>query len=161
MGAYNPLLGVKLKLQILRYVDDHFPGWVECEFTDAERQHHTVVDKVPIVSEESLGPEDEYPKRGTVRCEILERWHDSDGRDLSRITIERPDGVETKEGVSEFIVLSSQVVSAEATMADLEEKARAYEEQAKSQPNRASLLMHDAELCREWIAALRNGHWKS
>jgi hypothetical protein len=152
---------VQLKLQILRYVDDHFPGWVECQFSDAEHRDHSLVEKVPVVSEESLGPEDIYPKSGTIRCEILEQWQDPDGRNLCRVTTERPDSVETSEGVSEFVVLSSQVVPAEDTIAELEQKVRAYEEEAQSQPDRASILKHYAEVCREWIAALRSGHWKS
>jgi len=156
---------VQLKLQILRYVDDRFPGWVECEFIDAERHRHSLVEKVPLVSDELLEPEDTYPKSGTIRCEILEQWDDPNGRELVRVTIERPDSVETTEGVSEFVVLSSQVVSAEDTIAELEQKARAYEGEAnslaKSQPNRTSALMHNAEVCREWIEALRSGHWKS
>jgi hypothetical protein len=72
-----------------------------------------------------------------------------------------PDAVETTEGVSEFVVLSSQVVSAEDTIAELEQKARAKEEEAQSQPNRASMLKRHAEEYRESIAALRSGHWKS
>ena len=47
------------------------------------------------------------------------------------------------------------------TIVELEERARAYEHEAESQPDRARILEHHAEVCREWIAALRSGHWKS
>ena len=43
-----------LAVQITRYVDDHFPGFVECTFQDAEGKTHVFVEKVPIVSQEEL-----------------------------------------------------------------------------------------------------------
>ena len=158
--AYNSSSVMHLKIRILRYVEAHFPGWVECEFTDAENNRHSLVEKVPIVSEEDLGPDDSYPKNGLIRCEILERLHCA-GRDLLRVTTEHPDGVETKGGASKFLVLSSQIVPAEETIEELEKKAVAYEEQARSQPNQENVLLHKAGVCREWIAALKSGHWKS
>ena len=151
---------MQLKVQILRCIDAHFPGWVECEFTDAENNRHSLVEKVPIVSEQDLGPDDSYPRNGLIRCEILERLRGAGG-DLLRITTAHPDGVETKAGASKFLVLSSQVVPADETIAELEKKALAYEEQARSQPNQENAQLHEAEVCREWIAALRSGHWKS
>ncbi len=150
---------MQLKVKIVRYVDDHFPGFVECEFVDSESHHHTLVEKGPVVCDQWPGPEDSYPKNGLIRCEILQRWQDSDGHDLLRVTTQHPDNVETKEGLTEFVVLSSQVISAEATIAELEKKATAYEEQAKSEPSRADAFLHDAEMSRECIRALRNGHW--
>jgi hypothetical protein len=150
-----------LKVQIVRYVDDHFPGWVECEFFDAENYHHTIMEKVPVVSEEWFGPDSGYPQEGGLRCEILGRWRDVDGRDLVRITIEEPDHVETTEGVTEFVVLSSQVISAEATISQLEKQVAKYEDKAQIEPKRASALLHNAKICRERIVNLRNGHWKS
>jgi len=149
-----------LKVQVVRYADNGYPGWVECEFLDAGHRRHTIFEKVPIISDEDLGPEDSYPRSGGVRCEILERWRDAKDRDLARVTTLEPDAVETTEGASEFVVRSSQVVSAEATMADLERKAAGLEEEAKTDPKRAGVLLRHAEWCRKNIAALKNGHWK-
>jgi hypothetical protein len=153
--------GMELKVQIVRYVDDHFTGWVECEFFDAENNRHSFVEKAPVVSDQWFGPNDSYPQNGSIRCEILESWHDVGCRELVRVTTERPDCVEIKEGKSEFVVLSSQVVFAEATIVELEKKAREYEERSKTEPDRiATALRHRAKQCRESIAALRNGHWR-
>lgn len=157
---YNSVL-MQLKIQIVRYVDDHFPGIVECELVDAGGHLHTFVEKGPVVSDEWPGPEDSYPKSGVIRCEILEEWRDPDGRDLLRVTTEQPDYVETKEGVTEIVVLSSQVVSAEATIAETERKAKACEDRAKSEPNRSDALLREAASYREWIAGLKRGHWRS
>ena len=152
---------MQLRVQIIRYVEDYFPGIVECELVDAAGRLHTFVEKGPVVSDEWPGPEDSYPKGGVIRCEILEQWYDQDGRDLVRVTTEQPDHVETKEGIKEFIVLSSQVVSAEATIAEVEGKAKAFEDQAGSDPGRADALLRKAASYREWIAGLKRGHWRS
>jgi hypothetical protein len=151
-----------LTVQVVRYVDNSFPGWVECEFLDAENHRHTVVEKVPVVTTEDCGPDSTYPQTGGIRCEILTRWQDARGRDLVRVTTSRPDGVESTEGVSDFAVLSSQVVSAEATIAELEKKAAECEEKLKTQLDReAAALRQNANAYREWIAALKGGHWRS
>ena len=158
--AYNAAL-VQLRVQIVRYIEDYFPSIVECELADAVGRVHTFIEKGPVVSDEWPGPEDNYPMSGIIRCEILEQWHDSDGRDLVRITTEQPDYVETKDGVTEFVVLSSQVISAEETIAEMERKARDCEDRAKSDPNRADKLLREAASHREWKAGLKRGHWRS
>lgn len=153
---------MQLKVQIVRYVDHYFPGIVECELVDASGRIHTFVEKGPVVSDQWPGPDDSYPMSGEIRCEILEQWHSPDGRDLLRVTTEQPDSVETKDGVAEFVVLSSQVISAKATIAEAERKAKDCEGRAKSEPDRADALLREAVSHREWIASLkRGGHWRS
>jgi hypothetical protein len=152
---------MQLKVQIVRYVDDHFPGFVECELIDASGRVHTFAEKGPVVSNRWPGPDDSYPMSGEIRCEILEQWHSPDDRDLLRVTTEQPDYVETKDGVKEFVVLSSQVISAEATIAETERKARDCEDRAKLDPSRASALLREAVSYRTWISGLKRGHWRS
>jgi len=158
--AYNSIL-MQLRVQIVRYVEDYFPGIVECELLDAACRVHTFIEKGPVVSvvcDKWPSPEDKYPMNGSIRCEILERWHDPDGRDLVRVTTEQPDYVETKDGVMGFVVLSSQVISAEETIAETERKAQDCEDRAKSDPIRADKLLREAASHREWIAGLKHGH---
>lgn len=107
----------ELAVQIVRCVDDeHFPGWIECEFMDAESRRHMVVDKIPIFSmDPTLDPLDsntKYLRPGGVACEILGAWRDPEGRELVRITIARPWGVESTEKLSEFVVLTTQLSEA-------------------------------------------------
>lgn len=158
--AYNSTL-MQLKVQIVRYVDDHFPGFVECELIDASGRVHTFAEKGPVVSDEWPGPDDSYPMRGEIRCEILEQWHSPDGRDLLRVTTEQPDHVESTDGVTDFVVLSSQVVSAEATIAEAEQKAKDCEDRAKLDPSRAPALLRETASYRAWIAGLKRGRWRS
>ena len=98
-----------LAVQIVRFVDEHQPGWVECEFADAEGRKHVFTDKVPIFTREDLWTDSVYPRPGTMTCEVLARWRDASGRELARISTANPlDDVST-EGLSEFVVLSTQL----------------------------------------------------
>jgi len=98
-----------LAVQIVKFFDDAQPSIVACEFSDASGRRHTLIDKVPIFSNELLDSSSKYPQDGLVRCEVLSRWRDNDDRELLRISIARPDSVESTEGLSEFVVFSSQV----------------------------------------------------
>ena len=157
--AYNSIF-MQVRVQIVRYVEDYFPGIVECELLDAAGRLHTFVEKCPVVSDKWPGPEDKYPMNGIIRCEILERWHGPDGRDLVRVTTEQPDYVETKDGMMEFVVLSSQVISAEETIAETEREAQDCEDRAESDPVQADKLLRRAASLRQWIACLKHGHWR-
>lgn len=39
-----------ISVQITRFVDDSFPGFVECTFVDALGETHVFIEKVPVVS---------------------------------------------------------------------------------------------------------------
>jgi len=98
-----------LSVKIVRYVDDHQPGWVESQFIDAGGRCHTVRDKVPGFTDACLGPDSDYPQPGQLRCEILSESLGADGIRLVRITTARPCDIESTEGLSEFVVLSTQL----------------------------------------------------
>jgi len=89
-------------VDIVRFVDEHQPGFVACEFTDSEGRRHTLVDKLPIFTAEDLRSNSSYPQPGVARCEVLAHLKDSKGRNVARITIAKPD-------LLEFIVLESQI----------------------------------------------------
>jgi hypothetical protein len=98
-----------LAVEIVRFVDKHQPGWVACEFVDAEGKLHTVIDKVPIFTHEDLDETSSYPQPGAAQCEVLAQWRDTSARDLVRITTARPCAIESTEGLSEFVVLPTQL----------------------------------------------------
>jgi hypothetical protein len=82
---------------------------VACEFVDAEGRRHTLIDKVPIFTVELLDATSNYPKPGSVGCEVLNQWEDGKGRKLVRISTAKPFDIESTEGLSEFVVLSTQL----------------------------------------------------
>lgn len=95
-----------LAVQIVRFVDGRFPGWVECQFEDAAGHVHIVIDKYPIVTAEMLDSQSRYPRPGEIRCEVLGRAQDIGRANVVRI---RTPGIESTEGLSEFLVLPSQL----------------------------------------------------
>ncbi len=101
---------MELRVAVTRFVDEHQPGFVECEFSDADGRAHRIVEKVPVVSQVDLDSASTYPQPGGVRCEVLAQWRDAQGRALLRISTQQPDGVETVAGQSEFVVLADQLV---------------------------------------------------
>ena len=100
-----------ISVQIVRFVDSHQPGWVECELVDAEGRRHSIIDKVPVLTMEDLDADSEYPTLGRVPCEVLKRYRDEKGRELVLVSTARPVEMESKEGLSEFIVPASLITS--------------------------------------------------
>ena len=98
---------VNLAVQITRFADECQPGIVSCEFTDAEGRCHTVIDKVPIFTCEPLDAGSTYPQPGIVRCTVLHWWRDPGGREMVSISTARPDGMNSTEGLSDFVVLDT------------------------------------------------------
>lgn len=98
-----------LHVNIIRFVAEHQPGFVECSITDAGGTVHKIIDKVPVLSLQNLWTDSTYPQPGIVRCEVLKRSQDSLGRKVALVTIAKPDGLESVNGLSEFLVLESQV----------------------------------------------------
>lgn len=94
-----------LRVEIVRFVDEEpQPGIVESRFRDASGKVHSIIDKVPIFTCASLWTDSDYPQSGFARCRVLERMPASSGEDLVRITIADPDGLETTEDQSEFVI---------------------------------------------------------
>jgi hypothetical protein len=100
---------MELSVQIVRFVKEHQPSIVACDFKDAEGNVHITIDKVPIFTSDLLTRDSRYPHPGRIRCEVLDRWRDTSGRELARITTDKPDRVESTKGISQFVVLSSHL----------------------------------------------------
>ena len=98
-------------VQIVRFVDSGFPGWVECELVDAAGCRHILKDKVPIFTVEDLDADSKYPTPGFVACEVVERYRNEKGQELVRVSTVTPYDIESIEGVSEFIASASLVSS--------------------------------------------------
>lgn len=86
------------QVQIVKFLGcDPQPGIIEFVLVDADGKSHTFVDKVPIVSLESLDEFTEYPPPGSLRCRVFGR-SDVGHTDRVRIMAER----ESVEGALEF-----------------------------------------------------------
>jgi hypothetical protein len=100
---------VDLHVQIVRFVLDHQPPIVACEVVDADGHCRTFIGKVWMFSDRILDANSEYPQTGAVRCTVLNRWCDASGREPVRVNTGDPDSIESTEGLSEFVVLQTQV----------------------------------------------------
>lgn len=94
----------RVAIQISSFLDPHNPGIVEAKLTDAEGFVHTFVDKMPIFTDQMLDANSKYPHNGYLQCRVLSLSQDTSGRPLMRIRT-----IESTEGKSEFVVLSSQL----------------------------------------------------
>src|SRR5438128_12486571 len=103
---------MEVKVQIVRFVMEHQPPIVEAKLVDSTGRSHMFVEKSAIFTDDwSLNEASTYPQSGVIRCEALSQWRDSSGAELVRVTTQRPDGIESTEGISEFTVSSSQLAT--------------------------------------------------
>jgi hypothetical protein len=103
--AWRIVQKVEIEVSIMRWVDDHNPGWVECQLTDAFGMNWHFVDKLPIFSaDSSFDSTSQYPQPGILACEILGGKVDSLGRNISLIDTSEPWSVESVDGTTRFWV---------------------------------------------------------
>jgi hypothetical protein len=100
---------MNLAVEIVKFVDAHQPGWVESQFADANGVRHKIIDKVPTFTAKPLEESSRYPQPGSAPCEVLAQWQDDGKRKLVRIATP---GIESTDGLSEFIVLFNQLHAA-------------------------------------------------
>ena len=89
-----------LRVQIVRFVDEHQPGFVECQFRDADGQMHSIIDKLPCFTSADLRSDSEYPQPGEVKCRAL----GLPVHGVVTVTLAEPNAVEATDGRSEFVV---------------------------------------------------------
>ena len=99
----------QLVVEIIRCVDDSFPGWVECALQDAWGKEHTFIDKILIFTTSDLNGSSRYPQPGVIVCQAIRRWQDPQGREIVTIDIEHPCGVESNSGETRFDILAAQL----------------------------------------------------
>ena len=61
-----------IKVEIVRFVDDSFPGFVECRLVDVWQRTWVFIEKVPVVTTEQLDSASVYPSRGVIAGRVDE-----------------------------------------------------------------------------------------
>lgn len=100
---------VEVRVEIIEYSDNVQPGLCKCRFLDAWGLEWTVVDKLSIFTASSLDFESHYPQPGSIRCQVIRKWQDADGREIITIDTSKPDYVRATTGETRFDVLFSQI----------------------------------------------------
>jgi hypothetical protein len=77
---------------------------------DASGHEHLFVDKVPVVTNVGLSETSHFPQPGFIACIVIGRNKSDDGSQRVWIDTERPWGVETTVGRTQFEVLPEQLV---------------------------------------------------
>lgn len=101
-------------IKIVRFADESQPGWVECELSDATGRRHAFLEKIPVVSREELRRESDYPCDGVIACKVVSTWIDAGGHSLTKIDTSHPWSIESKDGVTEFVVRSESLRTLDA-----------------------------------------------
>lgn len=96
---------IAVRVQVLRFVDNDFPGFVECELVDAHGRQWRFVEKGPVVTSDYLTARHTYPLPGVIACEVLDRTNG-----IARIDTSRPWAIESTEGRTQFDVLEELLV---------------------------------------------------
>lgn len=96
-----------LKAFVVRVVDEAQPGWVECRFTDADGVEHVVVENAPVVADGDALLEGRFPVPALLECVVL--GPASAGMAV-RVDIDRPWGLQSDAGLTEFRVEPEQLV---------------------------------------------------
>lgn len=99
-----------IKVDILEFIDESQPGWVKCVFYDAYGKECFVIEKVPIVTDEFLDSQSEYPKIGFIAGKISDIRIDNNSRTITTIDLNIPWGVSDVNGQTLFDVYLDQIV---------------------------------------------------
>ena len=79
----------ELAVRITGFVDSSQPGFVACEFVDADDQPHTFIDKAPVFTTETLDANSAYPQAWqgplhrvgrSARCPRAGTYYDQHGQ---------------------------------------------------------------------------------
>lgn len=93
-----------VRAEATRWVDDNQPGWVEVVLDDADGNRWVVVEKVPVLGDETLTRHNTYPRTTLVPCEA--QPESADGR----VAVTLLHGIEAQGGKTTFVVDASSVV---------------------------------------------------
>jgi hypothetical protein len=93
-----------LEVDIIKYTQEDFPGWVLLKFNDSSGKTHYFEEKVPIVSNRSIDENSFFPQKGFIRGNIIDTKNDV----VCFSTLE-PDHIESKNGVNTFYVDKKQI----------------------------------------------------
>ena len=97
-----------IRVPIVRWVDDYFPGWVECFLTDAYGTVWSIVEKLPVVSSEDMREIGQFPPTGFIACAVIGKSVNAQGQTLCRISTKKPWGIEAVDGTATFTVRKEQ-----------------------------------------------------
>jgi hypothetical protein len=104
-----------LKVKITKLISKDQPGFVECSFLDAHNKEWIIHEKAPVVSEEDIDENTNFPKEGYIAAEIIKQWKDEKGRQLVTIDTDNPWRIGSIDGKNHFDVCLDQIMESEVS----------------------------------------------
>lgn len=101
---------IGIEVDIVSYVYDWQPGWVKCVFKDAHDKEWSIIEKVPIVSNEDLDDKTQYPRKGFVPGTVISKRIGPNKDELVLFSTETPWYIEAETGETLFEVYASQLI---------------------------------------------------
>jgi hypothetical protein len=98
-----------LRAQIVRWVRDDQPGFVDCQFKDAFGRDWSIIEKAPVVTSANVWFNRVFPQPAFVACAIVSRGLDDIGREIAEITTRTPWAIEATDGTNNFRVFLHQL----------------------------------------------------
>lgn len=103
------LRAAAIKADITRLADSSQPGFVELVFTDALGRLHRFVEKIPVVTTDSLDETSSYPRPSTIECVIVAHGVDGIGGRIITVDTSEPWHIASTSGESTFVVRPEQL----------------------------------------------------
>lgn len=100
-----------VRAEIIRWVSDGFPGFVECRFADRFGREWVVVEKAPVLGNAELRSDSRLPQPALIACEVVARHQDDAGREVADITTRTPLAIEAMDGTTSFEIYAEQLQS--------------------------------------------------
>lgn len=100
---------IYIRAEIIRWVSDDFPGFVECRFTDRFGKVWTVVEKVPVLTDANLRSTSPFPQPVLIACEVVATRRDNAGREITEISTLTPSSIEATDGTTSFQLYAEQL----------------------------------------------------
>ena len=97
---------IGLKATIIEFIDDGYPGWVRCTFSDISNIEYFIVEKIPIVSD---GYDDSL-RDAVIPCIIQEEIINDAGATVVTIDIDKPYNISDENGETVFRVFKHQLI---------------------------------------------------
>jgi hypothetical protein len=101
-----------VRCEVVRWLSDEQPGWVEASIVDAQGRRWSFFDKPTIFSDDVIRATSEFPLPGVIRCEVVSSDQGDGGIEVVEVRL--LDGVESAEGLARFLVRADEVIPLES-----------------------------------------------
>ena len=96
---------IGFRVKIVEITDHAQPRWVRCKFLDANNQEWTLIEKLPVISNNHFS--NSIPTEGFIACTLISQ---SPNGKISKIDTNKPWGIESESGQTIFEIFSSELI---------------------------------------------------